>query len=148
MVLKDAPILVLDEATSALDSEVELAIQEQLLGLMEGKTVIAIAHRLSTIARMDRLIVLDEGRIVEQGTHAQLIALGGHYATLWAHQSGGFLAEDVAGPGVPAVPVAARIGERTDALTPLLLDAGPVDDMRTAERAEPDVDAEPAPARN
>ena len=148
VVLKDAPILVLDEATSALDSEVELAIQEQLLGLMEGKTVIAIAHRLSTIARMDRLIVLDEGRIVEQGTHAQLIALGGHYTTLWAHQSGGFLAEDVAGPGVPAVPVAARIGERTDALTPLLLDAGPVDDMRTAERAEPDVDAEPAPARN
>jgi ATP-binding cassette, subfamily B, multidrug efflux pump len=140
VVLKDAPILVLDEATSALDSEVELAIQEQLLGLMEGKTVIAIAHRLSTIARMDRLIVLDEGRIVEQGTHAQLIALGGHYATLWAHQSGGFLAEDVAGPAVPA---AAGVdgGEA-------LVDPGPVDDMRAAERAEPDVDVEPAPARN
>ena len=91
VVLKDAPILVLDEATSALDSEVELAIQEQLLGLMEGKTVIAIAHRLSTIARMDRLIVLDAGRIVEQGTHAELLARGGAYATLWRHQSGGFL---------------------------------------------------------
>ncbi|MEK6243673.1 MAG: ABC transporter ATP-binding protein [Pseudomonadota bacterium] len=94
VVLKDAPILVLDEATSALDSEVELAIQEQLLGLMEGKTVIAIAHRLSTIARMDRLIVLDEGRIVEQGSHDELLRLGGHYYRLWQHQSGGFLAHD------------------------------------------------------
>ncbi len=95
VILKDAPILVLDEATSALDSEVEVAIQDQLLGLMEGKTVIAIAHRLSTIARMHRLIVLEAGRIVEQGSHAELLALNGHYAKLWAHQSGGFLAEDV-----------------------------------------------------
>ena len=94
VVLKDAPILVLDEATSALDSEVELAIQEQLLGLMEGKTVIAIAHRLSTIARMDRLIVLEQGRIAEQGTHAELLRLNGHYAKLWRHQSGGFLPAD------------------------------------------------------
>ena len=94
VILKDAPILVLDEATSALDSEVELAIQEQLLGLMEGKTVIAIAHRLSTIARMDRLVVLERGRIAESGTHDELLRLGGHYEKLWRHQSGGFLADD------------------------------------------------------
>src|SRR5690606_27124564 len=87
VLLKDAPILLLDEATSALDSEVELAIQHSLQDLMRGKTVIAIAHRLSTIAAMDRLVVMDEGRIVEQGTHAQLLALGGIYARLWAHQS-------------------------------------------------------------
>ncbi|MFO1413619.1 MAG: ABC transporter ATP-binding protein [Burkholderiales bacterium] len=95
VILKNAPILVLDEATSALDSEVELAIQEQLLGLMEGKTVIAIAHRLSTIARMDRLVVLDGGRIVEEGTHEALLRRGGHYALLWKHQSGGFLPDDL-----------------------------------------------------
>ena len=96
VILKDAPILVLDEATSALDSEVELAIQEQLLGLMEGKTVIAIAHRLSTIARMDRLVVLEAGRIVESGTHEELLRLGGHYEKLWQHQSGAFLANELA----------------------------------------------------
>jgi ATP-binding cassette, subfamily B, multidrug efflux pump len=93
VLLKDAPILILDEATSALDSEVEAAIQEQLDDLMQGKTVIAIAHRLSTIAKMDRLVVLDAGQIVEQGTHASLLALNGHYAKLWKHQSGGFLAK-------------------------------------------------------
>ncbi|MCL2429299.1 MAG: ABC transporter ATP-binding protein/permease [Alphaproteobacteria bacterium] len=90
VILKDAPILVLDEATSALDSEVEAAIQEQLDGLMRGRTVIAIAHRLSTIARMDRLLVLDRGRIVESGSHAALLERGGTYARLWQRQSGGF----------------------------------------------------------
>lgn len=94
VMLKDAPILILDEATSALDSEVEAAIQENLYRLMEGKTVIAIAHRLSTIAAMDRLIVLDEGQIVEQGTHAELLEQNGIYAQLWQHQSGGFLTDD------------------------------------------------------
>ena len=93
--LKDAPILLLDEATSALDSEVEAAIQETLYGMMAGKTVIAIAHRLSTIAQMDRILVLDQGRIVEDGTHDALLSKGGLYADFWARQSGGFLnAED------------------------------------------------------
>jgi len=91
VLLKNAPILVLDEATSALDSEVEAVIQENLYRLMQGKTVIAIAHRLSTIAAMDRLVVMDQGRIVEQGTHEQLLAHGGLYAQLWQRQSGGFL---------------------------------------------------------
>jgi ATP-binding cassette subfamily B multidrug efflux pump len=94
VMLKDAPILLLDEATSALDSEVEVAIQDSLYRLMEGKTVVAIAHRLSTIAAMDRLIVLDKGQVVEEGTHAELLARQGLYARLWAHQSGGFLGED------------------------------------------------------
>ena len=94
VILKNAPILVLDEATSALDSEVEGAIQQSLGTLMAGKTVIAIAHRLSTIARMDRLIVLDHGRVVEQGTHSDLLRLGGHYAVLWRRQSGGFIDAD------------------------------------------------------
>ena len=98
VMLKDAPILLLDEATSALDSEVEAAIQTSLKELMQGKTVIAIAHRLSTIAAMDRLVVLDQGRIVEEGDHRSLLAQGGLYARLWSHQSGGFLGESTTGP--------------------------------------------------
>ena len=129
VVLKDAPILVLDEATSALDSEVELAIQDQLLGLMEGKTVIAIAHRLSTIARMDRLIVLEQGRIVEEGSHDELLRHDGQYAMLWKHQSGGFLPHEVP--------------EDTEAVE----EEGPVDEMRTAETPEPNTNDEPIPAR-
>lgn len=96
VMLKDAPVLLLDEATSALDSEVETAIQQSLYRLMEGKTVVAIAHRLSTIAAMDRLVVMDQGRIVEEGDHATLLARGGLYARLWSHQSGGFLGDDAA----------------------------------------------------
>jgi len=96
MMLKNAPILILDEATSALDSEVEAAIQESLLPMMEGRTVIAVAHRLSTIAALDRLVVLDKGRIVEEGTHEALVARGGLYAQLWKRQSGGFLPERLA----------------------------------------------------
>ncbi len=105
VLLKDAPILVLDEATSALDSEVEAAIQQSLYQLMEGKTVIAIAHRLSTIAAMDRLIVLDDGKIVEQGAHNELVNQGGIYAQLWQHQTGGFLGLDT-NERVPEVGVA------------------------------------------
>jgi len=131
VVLKDAPILVLDEATSALDSEVELAIQEQLLGLMEGKTVIAIAHRLSTIARMDRLIVLEGGRIVEQGTHDELLRLGGHYERLWRHQSGGFLA-----PGVIATETATGPS-----------DASLADERRVEAQPDPSSDAAPVVTR-
>jgi ATP-binding cassette subfamily B multidrug efflux pump len=115
VILKDAPILILDEATSALDSEVELAIQDQLATLMQNKTVIAIAHRLSTIARMDRLIVLEQGRIVEQGTHDELLRLGGHYALLWKHQSGGFLPAQGLGEGLPGH---VRVDEAVVALDP------------------------------
>ncbi len=96
VLLKNAPILILDEATSALDSEAEGAIQEQLINLMSGKTVIAIAHRLSTIAAMDRLIVLDHGRIIEEGSHRDLLRRGGLYAQLWARQSGGFVPDESA----------------------------------------------------
>ena len=95
VILKNAPILLLDEATSALDSEIEAAVQDTLYGMMAGKTVIAIAHRLSTIAQMDRIVVLDRGRIVEEGTHADLLAAGGLYAALWARQSGGFLGDEL-----------------------------------------------------
>ncbi len=131
VVLKDAPILVLDEATSALDSEVELAIQEQLLGLMEGKTVIAIAHRLSTIARMDRLVVLEAGRIVEEGTHDELLRLRGHYERLWRHQSGGFLAHDIV-----AIETATEVPEEP-----------PVDELRADTKPEPTVDDAPVVTR-
>jgi ATP-binding cassette, subfamily B, multidrug efflux pump len=131
VVLKDAPILVLDEATSALDSEVELAIQEQLLGLMEGKTVIAIAHRLSTIARMDRLVVLETGRIVEAGTHDELLRLRGHYERLWRHQSGGFLGHDLVA---------------TETATELP-DEPPIDELRVETKPEPSVDDAPIVSR-
>ena len=131
VVLKDAPILVLDEATSALDSEAELAIQEQLLGLMEGKTVIAIAHRLSTIARMDRLIVLEQGRIVEQGSHEELLRLGGHYAKLWQHQSGGFLPQDT-------------VARETEEELP---EDAPLDEMRNEPIAESGTDDAPVVTR-
>jgi len=94
VILKDAPILLLDEATSALDSEVEAAILDTLYDMMQGKTVIAIAHRLSTIAQMDRIIVMDQGRIIQDGAHDVLLAQGGLYADLWTRQSGGFLTND------------------------------------------------------
>lgn len=138
VMLKDAPILLLDEATSALDSEVEAAIQASLYRLMEGKTVIAIAHRLSTIAAMDRLIVLDQGRVVEQGDHPTLLARGGLYARLWAHQSGGFLGEDdeeddEVGPGIPGESYSAR-GRATTARQPV---AGKLAPSSTQEEPAP-----------
>ncbi len=122
VMLKDAPILLLDEATSALDSEVEAAIQQSLYRLMEGKTVVAIAHRLSTIAAMDRLIVLDRGRIVEEGDHRALLARGGLYARLWAHQSGGFLGDDDGAIAVdqPTTDDSA-VAQRSPALDPVLI---------------------------
>ena len=137
VILKDAPILVLDEATSALDSEVELAIQEQLASLMKGKTVIAIAHRLSTIARMDRLVVLDQGRIVEEGTHEALLRLDGHYAMLWKHQSGGFLPDQGTGAGLPG-------HVSVDAET--VADAGAARARRGFEMPQPGTAEEAAPA--
>ncbi len=97
--LKDAPILVLDEATSALDTEAEAAINENLEAITRGKTVIAIAHRLSTIAHLDRLVVMEAGRIVEEGPHGRLVGRGGLYASLWARQSGGFLPAGAAAEG-------------------------------------------------
>jgi ATP-binding cassette subfamily B multidrug efflux pump len=119
VMLKDAPILLLDEATSALDSEVETAIQQSLYRLMEGKTVVAIAHRLSTIAAMDRLIVMDKGRIVEEGDHRTLLAQGGLYARLWAHQSGGFLGEEVADEEASASPADADVpGDSPEPVVP------------------------------
>jgi ATP-binding cassette subfamily B multidrug efflux pump len=113
--LKDAPILLLDEATSALDSEVEAAIQASLYKLMEGKTVIAIAHRLSTIAAMDRLIVMDQGRIVEQGDHHTLLSKKGLYARLWAHQSGGFLGDALDDTEIEGVAAPMGVGARATA---------------------------------
>ena len=98
-ILRNAPILLLDEATSALDSESEILVQQALWRLMQGRTALVVAHRLSTVARMDQLVVLDRGRIVEKGTHQELLRRGGTYARLWQHQSGGFLEDD----GAPAV---------------------------------------------
>ena len=130
VMLKDAPILLLDEATSALDSEVEAAIQQSLYRLMEGKTVVAIAHRLSTIAAMDRLVVLDRGRIVEEGDHRSLLAHGGLYARLWAHQSGGFLGED-ADDDLPATLPPATAGAAAAALAAAAEDGGRMEPPRS-----------------
>jgi ATP-binding cassette subfamily B multidrug efflux pump len=131
VMLKDAPILLLDEATSALDSEVETAIQQSLYRLMEGKTVVAIAHRLSTIAAMDRLIVLDRGRIVEEGEHRTLLARGGLYARLWSHQSGGFLGAEGDDEGAAAALAGEASNEEIDAAAPRRLEPALVHDRLT-----------------
>jgi ATP-binding cassette subfamily B protein len=103
-ILRDAPILLLDEATSALDSESEILVQQALWRLMEGRTALVVAHRLSTVARMDQLVVLDRGRIVEKGRHEELLHLGGTYARLWQHQSGGFLGMGNSAAAIGAFP--------------------------------------------
>jgi ATP-binding cassette subfamily B multidrug efflux pump len=144
VMLKDAPILLLDEATSALDSEVEAAIQASLYSLMEGKTVVAIAHRLSTIAAMDRLIVLDQGRIVEEGDHQSLLAKGGLYARLWSHQSGGFLGEDEAEAALNHAAASSRhvAGDLSTAVADSVSVAVPARDARTPTITEASVPLE------
>jgi ATP-binding cassette subfamily B protein len=109
-ILRDAPILLLDEATSALDSESELLVQDALWRLMDGRTALVVAHRLSTVAGMDRLVVLDRGNVVEQGTHEELLAAEGAYAKLWQHQSGGFLGESTESALAGPVPEAGPTG--------------------------------------
>lgn len=131
VLLKDAPILILDEATSALDSEVEAAIQEQLINLMAGKTVIAIAHRLSTIAAMDRLVIMDAGKIVEEGSHDDLIAKDGLYARLWARQSGGFLLSE---PAMAPVGFGGGLPENDERTQPLATRPRVLTDRSSDER--------------
>jgi len=138
VMLKDAPILLLDEATSALDSEVEAAIQQSLYRLMEGKTVVAIAHRLSTIAAMDRLIVLERGRVVEEGDHRSLLARDGLYARLWAHQSGGFLADE---------PEESMGSDSNEAAAAAPIESDPIDSTDSAaRRPEPALTGHDRPA--